>query len=99
MIDDPEILAMQKAQRKKKLTTIGIVVGVLVVGALGVFPMGSSVQSALEADGYSNVEVKRDGAFSFTFTAKKGDSSCSGSVTKMPGSTSSSEFCTAVSKK
>ncbi len=93
MIDDPEIAAIGKAQRNQKLKRLGIVVAVLVVAAVAIMPSGGSVASALEADGYSDVTVSRKGVFSFTYKAKKGAADCSGSVTKMPGSSSRSGSC------
>jgi hypothetical protein len=93
MIDDPEIQALAKAQRQKTLKRVGIVVAVVVVLAVSVFPSGSSVAASLEEDGYSDVEVDRAGLFSFTYKATKGGADCTGSVTKMPGSTSSSGMC------
>lgn len=98
MIDDPEIQAIAKQQRMKRLKTVGIVVGVIVIAAVSILPSGGSVASALEADGYESVDVERAGLFEFTYKAKKGKSECSGRVTKMPGSTSQTSVCTSTTK-
>lgn len=93
MIDDPEIKAIATAQRNKRLKTVGIVVAVIVVAALTILPSGSAVSAQLESDGHENVELERDGIFDFKYKSKKGGQSCSGRVTKMPGSSTQSGMC------
>lgn len=93
--DDPELLAIAAKQRQKKLITAGIIVVIVVLGALKALPMSGAVVSTLERDGYSNVEVTRTGLFDFTYEATKGSATCSGSLSMTPGSTSRNDICSA----
>ncbi len=98
MIDDPEIQAIGKKQRQQTLKRVCIVVAVIAVAAVTLLPSGGEVATALEADGYTAVDVSRSGLFSFRYEAQKGGASCSGSFTKVPGSTSRTGVCSQTTK-
>ena len=51
------------------------------------------VRAALEEQGYTEVQVSAASPFEFEFDAKKGDSECKGTFTRLPFSSSSSSFC------
>jgi hypothetical protein len=93
MIDDPEIQEIAKKQRQQTLKKVGIVLAVIVAAAVYIVPSGGSVASALGADGYTDVDVSREGVFSFTYKAKKDGAECTGSYNKMPGSSSTTGMC------
>jgi hypothetical protein len=53
----------------------------------------SDVRAALNADGYSEVDVELVGPFSYAFKARKGAATCAGTVERMPGSLSRRATC------
>lgn len=91
--DDQELAELAARQRRKKLNKLGVALAVMLAAGLVVVPMGGSVASALAADGHTDVEVTRTGVFSFSFTSRKGEATCRGSVTQMPGSRTSQQAC------
>lgn len=93
MIDDPEIRELAAQQRKQHLKRLGVVAAVVLVAVVAVVPSGGSVASALDADGYENVNVSRKGVFSFTDEANKNGADCTGRYTLLPGSSSQSGLC------
>lgn len=91
--DDQELAELAARQRKSKLTKLGIGVAVVFAGVMAVVPMGGAVATALAADGHTQVEVTRTGVFTFSYTSRQGESTCRGTVTRMPGSQTSSQSC------
>ncbi|MDI3282561.1 hypothetical protein [Polyangium sp. 15x6] len=91
--NDPDIAALEQAaarQRRKKLLIVG---GVILILPL-YWGMGfSSVRASLAEEGYTDIEVSPSGPFDWSFEGKKGASTCSGSVTRLPFSSSKSTFC------
>jgi hypothetical protein len=75
------------------LIALGVVALLVLVPGLWVLKSWATVRSDLEADGYASPKVTFKGPFTFAFTAMKGASSCSGTVTRFPGSSSREEMC------
>jgi hypothetical protein len=90
---DADVAAMKRANRKPLYITAGVIVAIAVWLGLQVLSGASAVRKSLEADGYTDIDVKTNGLFDFGYTAKKGNSTCGGSVTRLPFSTSKSEVC------
>ncbi|MDI1450956.1 hypothetical protein [Polyangium sp. 6x1] len=91
--NDPEIAALQQAAAAKRRKTLLIVVGAILVVPL-YWGMGfSSVRASLVEEGYTDLQVKPLGLFEWSFEGKKGASTCSGAVTRLPFSTSKNTFC------
>jgi hypothetical protein len=83
----------QTRKPRRIYKVLGVVLLTVVAIPAAAIPMSSAVAAELEQDGFSSVEVERTGAFSFTFTAKKGADDCWGSVTKMPGTFRVGQVC------
>jgi hypothetical protein len=66
----------------------------LIVASIGWVLAGfGMVRASLTDDGYTDVKVSMRNPFTFSFDGKKGDSSCSGTITRLPGSMSREELC------
>jgi hypothetical protein len=91
--DDTDIRAMKSANRKGLLIGLLVVLGIAALGGVYVLAGRASVKATLEADGYTNVDVKMNSPLEYGFTAQKGASTCGGTVTRVPGSTSRQETC------
>lgn len=97
MIDDPEIREIRATQRRATLKKVGIAAVVVIAAMVAVIPTGGSVASMLEEKGHTDVDIERKGVFSFGFRSVQGEATCSGTVTKMPGSVRQSQMCRSVS--
>ncbi|MDC0741675.1 hypothetical protein [Polyangium mundeleinium] len=93
---DPDIAALEQAaakeRRKKLLIAGGVILCVPLYWAMGF----SSVRGSLAEEGYTDLHVSPSGLFDWTFEGKKGASTCKGSVTRMPFSSSKNTFCSSV---
>lgn len=91
--NDPDITALEqaaaKARKKKLLIAAGVILLVPLYWAKGFL----DVRSSLAEDGYTDLSVSPSGLFDWKFEGKKGASTCSGNVTRLPFSTSKSAFC------
>jgi len=97
MIDDPEIQEIRTKQRQATMKKVGIAAVVIIAATVAVIPTGGSVASMLAEKGHTDVEIERKGVFSFGFRSVQGEATCSGTVTKMPGSVRQSQMCRSVS--
>ena len=94
--NDPDLVALQRAAAVRRNRNIAIAAAVVLAPVL-YWAMGfSAVRGMLEEQGYTDVKVAAASPFEFKFDAKKGASECSGAVTRLPFSTSSSSFCYSV---
>lgn len=84
---------MKKRSMKPLLVVVGVLVGVPALLGLNVLKVRGDVASDLREKGYTDVKLKLNGLFSWGFEGTKGTSKCSGTIEKMPGSTTTSEFC------
>lgn len=91
--DDDMVRQMKRANRKPIFIVLGLLAAAVVASGVFVLSNFSGARSALVAQGYSDVHVKLTGPITFSFDAKRGTSSCSGTVTRMPWSTSIQELC------
>ena len=91
--DDPDIVALKRANRRPYFIALGVA-GLVVLWVLVKLVTGKAeVRSSLEEQGFTDVELHMNGVFDYGFTAKKGDSTCGGSVTKLPFSSSQQFSC------
>ena len=91
--DDEMLQQMKRANRKPIYIVLGLVAIGIVGSGLFVLSNFSGAKSSLESQGYTDVHVKLTGPITFAFDAKRGTSSCSGTITRMPGSSSTQELC------
>jgi hypothetical protein len=91
--DDAMIRAMKRPNRAPLFVALAAVVAV--VGGAGLWTIRgfAATRAELVEKGYTDPKVKLHGPFTFGFSGKKGDSVCSGTVTRYPGSTSTEESC------
>jgi len=93
MNDDPDVRALRRSKRAPLLVALVVLVALPLVGAAWVLRGFGAVRAQLEDQGYTSVELKIHGPFTFGFTGAKGTSTCSGTVTREPFSTSIEELC------
>jgi hypothetical protein len=95
--NDPSAEEMARAMKQSRKTPIIIVFAALgaiaVSGGLYVLSGRSAVAAQLQDRGLTDVHVTVEGPFSFSFTGKRGESVCTGSVHRVPFSTSVNEGC------
>ncbi len=84
---------MKRANRKPLWIVLGVIMSILFLGTCSVGRARSSASSELDGRGYSKVNLRMKGPFSFAFEGMKGEAKCSGNITKTPVSTSMDEFC------
>jgi hypothetical protein len=91
--EDPDLVAIKKAQRKAildKLSYVG-----LAILAIGIFVIRGwgKVRGELEEGGLTDVEVSMKTPIEFSFKGKKNGMECSGTVTRLPFSMTKNESC------
>lgn len=93
--DDVEAMAraMKRANRTPIFVVLAIVGAIVVGGGMWVLRSFVSARGELEEQGYANAKVTFHGPFAFGFTGTKGTSTCSGTMTRYPGSSSIEETC------
>lgn len=85
--------AMKRSSRAPLWIALAVVIGLPALGGLWTLKSFAAARDDLEADGYTNPKVKIKGPFTFSFSATKGTSTCSGTITRYPGSSSREELC------
>jgi hypothetical protein len=91
--DDPDLRALKKSKRAPIFITLGVLVAIPILGAAYVARGYMAVRADLEGQGYTAIELKLHGPFTFGFSGTKGTTSCSGTITRVPFSTSTQEIC------
>lgn len=91
---DPDIAAIEQAQKTQRLKRIGIAAGIVLLLLFYWLKSYAGVSGSLADDGYTDIKVSIQSPFEFGFEAKKGNSTCTGTVKKLPFSSSVSSFCT-----
>ena len=75
------------------LIALGVVGAIVLGSGLWLLKSWATARSDLIAEGYTSPKVTFQGPFTFGFTGIKGTSSCSGTMTRYPGSSSRQETC------
>lgn len=91
--DDPDVRALLADARRRRWAWLGVVLAAVAAGAAYPFWGKSDVRSALEADGYSDVEVELDGYFTYTFRARRAAATCTGTIERYPLHAHRTESC------
>lgn len=94
--DDAALLREMKRTNKTPLFIgLGVIALILVGSGLWVLSGFAAVRSTMKENGYTNLKVSVKGPFTYSFSGRKGTSTCAGTVTRFPGSVSTEEFCVA----
>lgn len=75
------------------LIALGVVAAIVFGSGFLVLKSWAAARSDLVDDGYTSPKLTFHGPFTYGFTATKGSSSCSGTITRYPGSSSRQETC------